>query len=127
MKLRFDIEGPTGGTLAEAVSAFARDQFDATPNAVEAGAGGTSRDAATLATLGLLLAIPGSALAAMQIAEKLELKRRLERLLGRVREEDEEQARILLTINGRTTLDLRTTSAERIIVVLETEAKKDPR
>ena len=123
MRLDVNIAGPGCDDIETATAAFMREQFDAEPDREAHSPPVQARDGTMLPAIGLLLSIPGAVLAAMQIAEKLELKRRLNRLLGRINDKADGQTSAILTIDDKTTIDLKASSADQIIIKLETAAR----
>ncbi len=84
--LQMRIEGPDAERLAAELAEVLEAEFGTPPQRRPIGAlQDLNRDADSLAVVAIVLAVPGSLLAAANLAQRLELKTKIDRLLAWVR------------------------------------------
>lgn len=88
--LKFHLQGPQSGATAAALETFFAETFDAKArreNPRIPPSGETEKAADPIAVAALILSIPGALLATVDLAERLQLKQKVERLIALARRE----------------------------------------
>ncbi len=126
MKLEIKISGGRRDRIESAITDFLQKQFGEQPTRSQHAEPATKRDGTIIAVIGLLLSLPSAAIAAMQFAEKVKLKERIDALLERVRDAaSEDDDVVILTIDDRTPIDLKSATVETVADALEGAGKSE--
>ncbi len=126
-EIEFHVTGPDARRLADEFAELMAAELGTRPRPSSEGDSRPSepvrcRGADPVAVAALILAVPGAALAAADLAQRLELKQKLDRLLAWARDKlaDDSQNRIEVVVPQGKTLELdRADSAEMIEIATE--------
>ena len=124
MQITAEAYGPNARAIIDTINAFSEKEWGIKAEVVEHQSEGKERDGTLLAIIAILLALPGSILATMQLLEKAKFKNRLAEMLATVRnliQPPDDKA--TLRIGEYKTFDLATVTPEELIEALAEEDK----
>lgn len=129
-ELRFHIEGPASKQIAQSLEAFLEAEFEVRPERREGDQGitppGGRERTDPVAVAALIVAIPSGILAAMDLAERIHLKDKVQRLIEWVRKSKTSPSdRIFLVFREGKVLPLDEATPAQIMDAAKSESSKD--
>jgi len=126
IQLNAEISGPNREAVEAALCEFMTEQFSAEPRrAVLLPSGGPTRGGELIEWVSLALSVPGALLAVLDLADRLKLKQRIQRLLDEIRSAGREgDGGVVLKIEGLPAIDLTQASAADVLNALGSTRSK---
>ena len=110
MTIQLRIEGPNGEQLADSLSNLLSSEFQIQPQVIASpglAAEGTKNIDRKLAVLAIVLALPGFVNDTADVAERLQLKQRIEKLITLIHSEQQPKTKVHIEVDGKPYLPSR--------------------
>jgi hypothetical protein len=120
VRIEAAISGPNRESAEAAVNDFIKEQFNAAPErGIQNQSGAQTRGGDLIEWITLVLSVPAALMTTLDLAERVKLKERVQRLLERVRSAGTTaEESVLLTIEEQPAIDLTRASVSEVVDAL---------
>lgn len=124
--MKAEIFGPNREAVEAALNDFIKEQFDVEPiREIRCQSGDPTRGGDLIEWITLALSVPGALVTMLDLADRMKLKKRVQRLLERIRSAgNEDDGSTVLKIEGLPTIDLTRVSSDEVLDALSQLRRK---